>query len=234
MPLRIKRDRRPPRLHGVFRDRAEAGRLLAEGLREYLGRPDLLVLGIPRGGVPVAFEVARALHARLDVAVVRKLGFPGCEELAMGAIASGGVRVLNPGVVAMLDDPDRAIEAVVAREQAELERRERVYRSGRPASNPRGRVVILVDDGLATGASMRAAATAMREAGVRELVIAVPVGAADTCVRLQRVADRVICLRRPEPLVAIGEWYADFRPTTDDEVRRLLDATAQPPAEGPC
>ena len=206
-----------------FRDRAEAGRYLAGRLSDLAGNADLLVLGIPRGGVPVAYEVAKALHASLDVIVVRKLGFPGAEELAMGAIASGGVRVLNPEVLSELPVPERTIDRVAAQELKELERRERVYRRGRPAINPRGCTVVVVDDGLATGSTMCAAVAALRQRKAAAIIVAVPVGAASTCRRLAPIADRFVCMIKSENFVAVGVWYDDFRPTTDDEVRSLLD-----------
>jgi len=185
-------------------------------------RPDVVILALPRGGVPVAFEVARALHAPLDVFLVRKLGVPGREELAMGAIASGGVRVLNDEVVWTLQIPDEVIDQVTAEEQRELERREREYRGDRPALDVSGRWVILIDDGLATGSSMRAAVAALRLKGPARIVVAVPVAAASTCEAMQTVADEVVCIRTPEPFGAVGLWYDDFSQTTDEEVRELL------------
>lgn len=205
-----------------FADRVEAGRRLAEALRGYAGRPDVVVLALPRGGVPVAYRVARALGAPLDVFLVRKLGVPGHEELAMGAIASGGTRVLNPEVVAALGIPGGTIDAVAAREAEELERRERAYRGERPPPEVRGRTVILVDDGLATGSTMRAAVAALRRQEPARLVVAVPVGAAETCEALRAEADAVVCVLTPEPFYAVGLWYRDFAQTTDDEVRELL------------
>lgn len=207
----------------AFRDRSEAGQLLAERLIAYAGRPDILVLALPRGGVPVAYEVARALGAPLDIFVVRKLGIPGHEELAMGAIASGGVRVLNDDVVQALHIPERVIEAVAARELRELERRERAYRGDRPAPDVRDRTVILVDDGLATGSTMRAAVAALRRLGPARIVVAVPTAAPSTCEEFRREADECICQITPEPFHAVGLWYQDFSQTTDDEVRDLLD-----------
>jgi putative phosphoribosyl transferase len=220
---------RPP---SRFRDRAEAGRHLASRLSDLAGRADLLVLGIPRGGVPVAYEVAKALHAPLDVIVVRKLGFPGAEELAMGAIASGDVRVLNTEVLGELPVPQRMIDEVAARELKELERRERVYRGDRPPVDPQGRTVVVVDDGLATGSTMRAAVTALRQRQPAQIVVAVPVGATSTCRSLAPIADRFVCVIMSEPFFAVGIWYEDFSQTTDDEVRRLLNELApsgQPP-----
>lgn len=212
---------------GRFKDRTEAGRALARSLAAYAGRPDTLVLALPRGGLPVAYEVALALDAPLDVFVVRKLGAPGQEELAMGAIASGGVRVINPDVVEALRIPEEVIERVAAKEEQELERRERLYRQGRPAREVRGRTVILIDDGLATGSTMRAAARALRRMRPAELVIAVPVAAAQTCDDLRAEADKIVCLQTPEPFLAVGLWYENFAQTTDDEVRDLLARAGQ-------
>lgn len=206
----------------VFRDRADAGRALADLLEGYRGTDGLLVLGLPRGGVPVAAEVAAALGALLDVFLVRKLGVPGHEELAMGAIASGGVRVLNRDVVDGLGIPPAVVEAVAAREGEELARRERLYRPGRPPPDVSGRVVIVVDDGLATGSTMRAAVTALRRAEAGRVVVAVPVGAASTCRDLRADADEVVCARTPSPFRAVGEWYVDFTPTGDDQIRAAL------------
>jgi predicted phosphoribosyltransferase len=212
---------------GRFRDRLEAGRRVAEGLKHYAGGPDLLVLALPRGGVPVGYEVARALRAPLDVLLVRKLGVPGHEELAMGAIASGGVRIVSEDVIAMLGIPDRVIATVAAAEEKELERRERLYRDARPVPNVRGRVVILVDDGLATGATMRAAAATLRTQGPKWLVVAVPVAPPETCEALRAEADDVVCALSPEPFVAVGAWYDDFGQISDDEVRALLRKAAE-------
>ncbi len=205
-----------------FRDRSEAGRYLARRLADLSGREDLLVLGIPRGGVPVAYEIARALHAPLDVIVVRKLGFPGHEELAMGAIASGGVRVLNQEVLHELPVPPRVIDMVAAKELMELERREKAYRGERSPYDPAKRTVIVVDDGLATGSSMRAAVTALRQRGPATIVVAVPVGATSTCRSLARLADRLECVIESPAFFAVGEWYEDFSQTTDEEVQQLL------------
>lgn len=204
-----------------YEDRREAGRVLADALAHYRGRPHLLVLALPRGGVPVAYEVARALKAPLDVFVVRKLGFPGHEEYAMGAIASGGVRVMNP-MPGMAVTPEE-VAAAVAREQPELQRRERLYRGQGPAPELRGRTVIVVDDGLATGATMHAALLGIRQQHPARLVMAVPVGAADSCQALQGVADEVVCVATPEPFRAVGLWYRQFPQTSDDEVRALLE-----------
>jgi predicted phosphoribosyltransferase len=206
----------------LYRDRVDAGRQLAERLSSLANRPDLLVLALPRGGVPVGYEVARALNAPLDVFLVRKLGVPGHEEYAMGAIASDGVRVLNEDVIAALAIPDRAVAAVADEEGRELARREAAYRGDRPRPRIEGRTVILVDDGLATGATMRAAALAVAAEEPAELVIAVPVAAAETCEELARIADQVVCAATLEPFRAVGLWYADFDQTTDEDVRELL------------
>ena len=205
-----------------YRDRHDAGRRLAEALAAYAGRPDVVVLALPRGGVPVGYEVARALGAPLDVFLVRKLGVPGHEELAMGAIASGGVRVLNPSVLRMVPVPPDEIDRVARAEQAELERRAAAYRGGRPPPDVRGKTAILVDDGLATGASMRAAAEAVRALEPAEVVVAVPVAAGETCDQFRGTVDAVVCAHTPEPFYAVGLWYQDFSQTTDDEVRELL------------
>jgi putative phosphoribosyl transferase len=209
-----------------FADRASAGRALAERLDHYAGREDAVVLGLARGGMPVAFEVAHALGLPLDVFLVRKLGVPGREELAMGAIASGGVRVINSEIVDAVALAAEDIEAIAAREQVELDRRERTYREGRPAAAVAGRVAILVDDGLATGSSMRAAVLALRQRDAAEVVVAVPVAPPQTCAELEREADAVICARTPEPFDAVGRWYEDFTQTTDDEVRALVAGAA--------
>ena len=206
----------------AFRDRVEAGQLLAEHLTAYAGRDDVAVLALPRGGVPVAHEIARVLQVPFDVFVVRKLGVPGHEELAMGAIASGGARVINHDVVNALGIPMHLIDAVAQTEQVELDRRERLYRGTRSPVHLVNRTVILVDDGLATGSTMRAAVMAARQQEPARVVVAVPVGAAATCADLSREADDVVCLRTPEPFVAVGLWYRDFTPTSDDEVRALL------------
>lgn len=208
-----------PRL--PYRDRHEAGRVLAQALQHYRGRSGLLVLALPRGGVAVAFEVAHALEAPLDVFIVRKLGYPGHEEYAMGAIASGGVRVMNP--LPGMDVTPEAVARVVAREQAELARREQLYRGDRPRIDVRGRTVIVVDDGLATGSTMRAAVMAIREQGPAHLAIAVPVGAPQTCRSLRKEADELVCPAMPDPFRAVGLWYRDFPQATDQEVHELLD-----------
>jgi predicted phosphoribosyltransferase len=211
-----------------FQDRTDAGRRLAGELTEYARRPDVLVLALPRGGVPVAYEVARELNAPLDVFLVRKLGVPGQEELAMGAIATGGVRVLNDSVIDMLHVPDRVIDAVAEKEQRELVRREVEYRGDRPAPEVRGRTVILVDDGLATGSTMRAAAEALKHEGAERLVVAVPVAPPETCEAFRREVDEIVCAVTPEPFYGVGMWYDDFSQTTDEEVRALLDRQANP------
>jgi predicted phosphoribosyltransferase len=217
-------------MHGEFRqnlpfaNRRAAGAVLAGRLRRFAQRDDVVVLALPRGGVPVANEVSLALGAPLDVFVVRKLGFPGHPELAMGAIAGGGVRVLNEDVVRWSRIPDAAIEAVTRTERAELERRERAYRDGRARVPIDGRTVILVDDGLATGSTMRAAVLAVRKLDPAQVVVAVPVGARETCEELRDIADEVVCAFIPEPFSAVGLWYADFSQTTDEEVRHLLAA----------
>jgi putative phosphoribosyl transferase len=207
----------------LFEDRFQAGRQLALRLL-YLGDRDVVVLALPRGGVPVAYEVAKELHAPLDVFIVRKLGVPGQEELAMGAIASGGVPVLNADVVHSLNIPERIIEAVIARELPELQRREREYRGDRPRPDIRGKTVILVDDGLATGSSMRAAVRAIFDIDPSYLVVAVPVGAVGVCEELKSEigVDELVVLATPEPFSAVGEWYRNFNQVTDDEVRELL------------
>src|SRR5438477_5499014 len=205
-----------------FRDRHEAGRRLADKLVAYAKRPDVLVLALPRGGVPVAYEVAQSLQAPLDVFLVRKLGVPGYEELAMGAIATGGVRVLNDEIVRGLGISEHEIDAVVTRELHELARRVRLYRGDRPPPDVGGRTVILVDDGLATGATMRAAVAALRRQQPARIVVAVPTASPDTSEALKAEADHVICAMTAEPFFAVGHWYEDFRQTTDDEVRELL------------
>src|SRR5882724_9889806 len=214
-------------MEGAFANREEAGRLLAEKLEKYAGRNDVIVLGLPRGGVPVAYEVAQKLGVSLDVFVVRKLGVPGFEELAVGAIASGGVRVLNEDVARALPNAQELIESVTAKETAELERREQSYRDGRPAPELRDKTIILIDDGLATGATMRAAVKALRQRGVAKIVVAVPVGPPDTCREFEDEADEVVCASEPEFFQAVGQYYEDFSQTSDDEVRDLLARAAQ-------
>jgi predicted phosphoribosyltransferase len=209
-----------------FPDRRAAGRALAARLAPEVGRANVVVLALPRGGVPIGFEVAQQLHAPLDVFVVRKLGVPGHEELAMGAIASGGVRVLNDPVIEQLHIPRAAIERVTLEEQQELERRERAYRDGRAPLDIRGRTVVLVDDGLATGASMFAAVAALRQRRPARIVVAVPVAPEETCQALERAADRAVCVEMPEPFYGVGYWYEDFAQTSDEEVRELLAQAA--------
>jgi putative phosphoribosyl transferase len=216
----------------VFRDRRHAGQVLAGLLERYANRPDVIVLALPRGGVPVAFEVAQALHAPLDLLIVRKLGVPGHEEYAMGAIAGGGVRLVNDEVVRGLDISAAEVEAVVRSEQLELERRERLYRGASGPLDVRGRTAILIDDGLATGSTMRVAIQALRRREAGRIVAAVPTGAPDTCEMLRREADEVVCATTPEPFRAVGLWYRDFDQTDDDEVRALL-ARAQAGAAQP-
>jgi predicted phosphoribosyltransferase len=212
-----------------FSDRREAGAVLAGDLRMYRGRTDLVVLALPRGGVPVAYEVARSLNAALDVLIVRKLGAPGHPEFAIGAIASGGIRVLDRDSIAANAISEPALAAVVQRETAEVARRERVYRDNRPPVAITGQVVIVVDDGLATGATMHAAVLALRQQRPAGIVVAVPVGSRQACEMLGDVADQVICALTPEPFSAVGLWYVDFSETTDAEVRQLL---AQPTRSG--
>ena len=211
----------------TFRDRANAGRQLAERLNNYANRDDVIVLALPRGGVPVGYEVAKRLHVPLDVFVVRKLGVPGYEELALGAIASGGVRVLNQDVVRILPDADQIVEAVTANELMEMERRERAYRDDRPPLDMRARTVVLIDDGLATGATMHAAVQALREQEPAKIVVAVPVCAPETCREIQKVADETVWLFAPEWFHGVGQFYDDFSQTSDDEVRRLLAEAAR-------
>ena len=210
----------------IFQDRTDAGRQLADRLLNFAGRDDVIVLALPRGGVPVAFEVAHRLGVPLDVFVVRKLGVPGHEELAMGAIASGGVRVLNEDVLDVLPDAQNIVDAVTEIESEELERRDRSYRGGRPHPNLRGRTAILIDDGLATGATMRAAVAALRQRGVAKIVVAVPVAAPSTCRELANEVDEIICAITPESFVGVGQYYEDFSQTTDEEVHDLLTRAA--------
>lgn len=212
----------------VFQDRAEAGRALATKLMGFAGRGDVVVLALPRGGVVVGYEVAQALNAPLDVFVVRKLGTPGQPELAMGAVATGGVIVLNPDVVHGLNIPNEAIRAAAAREKQEMERREREYRGNRPPLPLRHHAVILVDDGLATGSTMRAAVAAVRDRDPGSIVVGVPVAAASTCeeLRSESEVDHVICLATPQPFQAVGQWYREFPQVSDEEVRKLLERSA--------
>src|SRR5882762_2873402 len=207
----------------LFRDRADAGRQLLAKLGAYKGRRDALVLGLPRGGIPVAYEVARGLGAPLDVFVVRELGVPGQEELAMGAIATGGVRIVNRDVVDYLHIPPDVVDRAAAEEARELERRERSYRGERPEPRVEGQTVILVDDGLATGSTMRAAVAALRQQGPARIIVAVPVSAPQTCDEYRMGVDEIVCATTPEPFYGVGRWYRDFSQTTDDEVRELLE-----------
>jgi putative phosphoribosyl transferase len=211
----------------IFRDRTDAGKRLSELVPRSIVDPGALVLALPRGGVPVAFEVAQGLRSQLDVFLVRKLGLPGHEELAVGAIASGGVRVLNGELVSELQLSHNLIDQITARERNELKRREELYRRGRPALPVRGRTIILVDDGLATGASMKAASRALRLVEPRRLIVAVPVAAKETCDEFRRDVDEIICAYTPTPFIAVGIWYQDFSQTTDDEVIRLLEEAKQ-------
>lgn len=205
-----------------FKDRRFAGQVLAKELAAYTNHPDVLVLGLPRGGVPVAFEIAKALNAPLDVLVVRKLGVPDQEELAMGAIASGGVRIVNEYIISLVKISDEVIAKVAVQEERELERRERLYRSNRPLPNLQGRTVILVDDGLATGATMWAAVVAVRKQQPAQIVIAVPVGAPETCHELETKVDKIVCILTPSHFQSVGVWYENFPQTTDEEVCDLL------------
>jgi putative phosphoribosyl transferase len=216
----------------LFRDRRHAGRVLASALGRHAGREDVVVLALPRGGVPVAFEVAERLGAPLDVFVVRKLGAPGRPELAMGALASGGVRVLNHDVLSVLRIPESAVASVVAAEQVELARREDVYRGGRPPLLVSGRTVILIDDGLATGATMRAAVAGLRLRGPAQIIVAVPIAASQVCADLADQVDDIVCAVTPEPFRAVGAWYDDFSQTGDEEVRLLLLAAERRCADG--
>jgi predicted phosphoribosyltransferase len=217
----------------AFADRREAGRELAVRLEAYRGRHDVVVLALPRGGVPVAFEVAEALAAPLDIFVVRKLGMPGQPEFAIGAIASGGVVVLNDEAIRWHHIPKSQIDAVAREELVELQRREQAYRQGRPLTDLRSRTVILVDDGLATGSSMRAAVQAVRTFEPARVIVAVPVGASSTCDAFAAITDETVCARTPEPFSAVGLWYHDFSQTTDEEVRGLLQRSARVRRQSP-
>jgi putative phosphoribosyl transferase len=211
----------------IFRDRADGGRKLAAQLTRYADRPDVLVLALPRGGVPVAYEVATALNAPLDVFLVRKLGVPGHEELAMGAIATGGVRVVNEELVRYLGIQDEVIDSIAAVEQRELERREEAYRDGRPPPHVKDRLVILIDDGLATGSTMRAAAASLRLQNPARIVVAVPVSSPETCAEFRSEVDEIVCAVTPQHFQGVGLWYDDFSQTSDDEVRELLKRATQ-------
>jgi putative phosphoribosyl transferase len=213
-----------PQRTSRFRDRREAGAELAEKLQQYRGRHDVVVLALPRGGVPVAYEVADRLGAHLDIFVVRKIGMPGHREYAIGAIASGGAQVLDRDLARRYGVPDSAIDDVIEEERRELDRRERQYRQSTPLVPLRGRIAILVDDGLATGSTMKAAVQAVRQYEPARVIVAVPVGAPESCQEMARVADDVVCARTPEPFSAVGQWYIDFSETTDDEVHSLLRA----------
>lgn len=214
----------------LFKNREDAGRQLALALTDYANRSDVVVLGLPRGGVPVAAEVGRALSLPVDVFLVRKLGVPGHSELAMGAIAEGGVRVLTHRLIAELGIPAAAIDQVAVREQLELDRRERLYRGDRPRPTVQDRTVIVIDDGLATGATMEAAVLALKSLHPAAVIVAAPVGARETCKRLAHIADRVICAEQPDPFSAVGLWYGDFSQTTDDEVSQVLASAKTSPS----
>lgn len=206
----------------LFRDRAEAGQILAAKLKQYARRPDVIILALPRGGVPVAYQVATMLDLPLDIFLVRKLGVPGQEELAMGAIASGSIRVLNEDIIRALHIPQSVIDAIAAKEQRELERREKFYRQDAPPIDVTNKTVILIDDGLATGATMRAAAAALKQQNAKRIVVAVPVAAESTCQELETEVDEAVCALTPEPFYGVGYWYDDFSQTTDEEVIDLL------------
>jgi len=216
----------------LFADRASAGREVAAAFAQHVGREDVVVLGLPRGGIPVAYEVARSLSAPLDVLVVRKLGLPGHEELAIGAIASRGVRVINDGVVSRLGVGPAVIEAVAERELAELQRQERFYRDGRAPLPVNGRNTVAVDDGLATGATMRAAVMALRRRGARSITIALPVSSRRSCVEIAELVDDVVCAHTPERFVAVGAWYRDFAQVSDEDVRHLLERAREAATTG--
>jgi putative phosphoribosyl transferase len=213
-----------------FQDRTQAGQLLSRRLEIYADRADVIVLALPRGGVPVAYEVARALRVPLDVFLVRKLGVPGQEELAMGAIAMGGIRVLNDDVVRGLRIQPRVIDSVAEKETRELERRERLYRGENAGPVLKGRTVILVDDGLATGSTMRAAVAAVRQQEPKRIVVAVPIAAVQTCQEMANEVDELVCDRTPEPFYSVGFWYDDFSQTTDEKIRELLERAAKEPS----
>jgi predicted phosphoribosyltransferase len=216
-----------------FADRAEAGKRLAEALAGYAGRTDVLVLALPRGGVPVAYEVARTLAVPMDLWLVRKLGVPGQEELAMGAIAGNDTRVLNQDIINVLNIDRTTIEGVIVKEQSELERRNLLYRQGRPSPAVEGKTIIIIDDGLATGATMRAAIASLRQAGAARIIAAVPVGAASTCGKIEQEADELVCLHTPEPFYGVGQWYNDFSQTPDESVLALLESVAKSQGSAP-
>ncbi len=210
-----------------FKDRRDAGKILAQDLFAYAGRSEVIVLALPRGGVPVAYEVAIALNVPLDILIVRKLGLPGREELAIGAIASGGVRVLNEDIIKALNIPEELVNVIVQQELQELQRHEQSYRRDRPPLDPRGKTVILIDDGLATGASMRAAVTGVRTQNPARIVIAVPTAASETCDAFEFKVDEIVCSMTPEPFLGVGRWYEDFSQVTDEQVRELLEEATQ-------
>ncbi len=210
-----------------FADRAEAGKMLAEVLVDYAERTDVLVLALPRGGVPVAYEVAQTLTVPMDLWLVRKLGVPGQEELAMGAIAGNDTCILNRDIISVLNIDRATIDAVIVKEQAELERRNRLYRQGRSSPDIKGKTIIIIDDGLATGATMRAAIASLRQAGAAKIIAAVPVGAASTCGKVEQDADELVCLYTPEPFYGVGQWYSDFSQTSDESVLALLESAAK-------
>jgi predicted phosphoribosyltransferase len=212
-----------------FQDRMEAGQALAKALAAYRGRPDVLLFALPRGGVPVAHEVAQALSLPLDIWLVRKLGMPGQEEFALGAIAMGGVRYINPEYVEMSGIGKKNLEQVIAKEEAELQRRNALYRHGRPVPPLKGKTVIVIDDGLATGATMRAAVESLRQMRAQKIIVAVPVGSASACTALSPLADDVVCLHMPEPFYGVGQWYRDFSQTSDEEVQEILSTYKKNP-----
>jgi putative phosphoribosyl transferase len=211
-----------------FQNRTEGGRALAEKLLDYRDQPEVLVLALPRGGVPVAAEVAQALRLPLDVFLVRKLGAPGNEELALGAVATGGVRVLNQSIIEAFEVTQAELDSIIAAEQQELERRQRAYRDGLPPPEIRDRTVLLIDDGLATGATMYAAVLALRQQQPARIVVGVPVAAPETCAEFRDEVDEIVCAITPEPFYGVGMWYRDFEQTSDDEVRELLAQTRDP------
>jgi predicted phosphoribosyltransferase len=213
-----------------FANREEAGRMLAEALSAYTGRSDIFILALPRGGVPVAYEVAKTLLAPMDLWLVRKLGVPGQEELALGALAAKNIRVLNQEIIDLLNIDQTVIDTVVSREQAELERRNQLYRRGKPPPDIEGKTIIIVDDGLATGATMRVAIASLRQARAARIVAAVPVGAASTCRKIEKESDELVCLYKPEPFYGVGQWYSDFSQTSDENVLTLLNNA--PPNSG--
>jgi predicted phosphoribosyltransferase len=216
-----------------FADRAEAGRMLGEALSVYAGRTDVLVLALPRGGVPVAYEIARMLAVPLDVWLVRKLGAPGQEELAMGAMAGTDTLVFNQEIIKLLNIDEASIDAAITRERAELERRNKLYRRGMPAPDIQGKTIILVDDGLATGATMRAAIVSLRDAGAARIIVAVPVGTTSACRKIRQEADDFVCLYTPEPFFGVGQWYDNFMQTADEEVLALLETIHRRTTEAP-